>query len=556
MPKKFTPLGFSNFKSIIDENRYYVDKTMLVKSVLEGNQINLWCRPRRFGKTLNMDMLKCFFSNSGDHRVLFDGLEITKDAASMAHLGQYPVVFFSLKDIKSNHWSEALISLQIVLQRLWNDHKSDFKGTAFEEQFAQKLQQLELSNPSPAFLAASLHLLCSLLYERYQQQVIILIDEYDAPVQAAFLNGYYEEMVSFLKKMLGAALKDNPHLKKGILTGILRVAKESMFSDLNNFITSTSLDNDHFSDAFGFTAPEVRQLLEYYELETSSFDDILEWYDGYRFGRYQIFNPWSVLNYIFSLDHTPEAYWVNTSDDQLLQQLFLGKDANIKDFMESLLDGQKVTIQLSKNLIFQDIATDPQAVWTLLVFSGYLRTENAQFNDTYEVSIPNKEVRWAFVKATNRWLQNDVRADRRTAMIDALVSGQIKPFEKYLAEFVQQVFSYHDTQQRYVENFYHAFFLGLLTSLEQDYVLRSNREAGYGRYDICLVPRKNTKKGIIIEIKAPESTSNETIDDALSAALKQIKEKKYEADLLGAGITDILRLAIAVEGKVVQVREG
>jgi hypothetical protein len=555
MEKKNSPLGTSFFKKIIEENRYYVDKTMLVRHVLNGNDIILMCRPRRFGKSLNLDMLGRFFAKGENNQHLFEGLKITQDAESMGSLGRYPVIFCSFKDSKQRNLEDTLYNLQYTILEAWENHAYLAKSPICGANYSEWLTQLKQEKPNLQVFAKSLRKLSELLYQHHNELAIILIDEYDTPVIASWLHNYYNPLVDFLKSLLGAAMKDNPYLKKGVLTGILRVAKESMFSELNNFISATVLDSDAFSDMYGFTEDELKLMLQHYDMNGRELGELQEWYDGYRFGRYRIYNPWSILNYIFSLEHQLKPYWVNTSQDALLQRLFFNEKTGITRQINQLLNGEKLAIQLNEHLVFDDLAVSQKAVWTMLAMSGYLKTENSRDQDWYDVSIPNKEVRYAYTDSITQWIQRDMEATSRQQMLDALTDGRVKDFELYLSEFTQRVFSYFDaTTGKYAENFYHAFFLGLFAGLEHRYSLRSNREEGYGRYDICLTPHDRSKKGIIIEIKAP-TTKKESITHALNAAIEQMQSNKYNAGLQSAGVTDILQLAIAVQGKKVKLAQ-
>jgi len=540
--RRLTPLGTSNFKKIREENRYFVDKSLLVRHVLQGNDISLFCRPRRFGKTLNMEMLRCFFTNDADNCHLFEGLQISRDAESMAHLGKYPIVFLSLKEIKPTDGEGAFWRIRNILIEIWENYgylAQDSSGRQLHENWSLKLKNK--ATPSDE-IARSLRKLCELLAGFHGERVVLLTDEYDTPIHASWLHGYYDSMLEFMKELLGSAMKDNPYLKKRVLTGILRVSKESMFSDLNNFIPSTVLDTDIFSDMFGFTEAEVREMLRYYDLNGRELEELHQWYDGYRFEGHVIYNPWSVLNYVFSLNHALKPYWVNTSQDSLLRQLIFGDKSGIQDYLQRLLDGEQIILELDEHLVFKDLRINQRAVWTLLMLSGYLRAENAdsKHHRLYKVSIPNKEVREAFTDSIRNWLQSDMEADTRQKMLDALAAGHVKDFEWYLSDFVIQVFSFHDTQKRYAENFYHAFFLGLLAGLENRYQLRSNHEAGLGRYDICLTPHNKNDRGIIIEIKAPNAKRDETIKVALANAVRQIKITQYETGLKAAGVKEVL----------------
>jgi Predicted AAA-ATPase/PD-(D/E)XK nuclease superfamily len=553
--KKRSPLGSSNFKLILEEDRYYVDKTLLVRNILNGDHITLLCRPRRFGKTLNMNMLRCFFAKGEDNRRLFEGLNISRDAESMEHLGRYPVIFCSFKDAKQDHLEGTLFDLNYAILEAWKEHAYLGKSEETGEEYQDWLQKLDQPNPDRQNYQKSLQKLSQLLHQYHKERVVVLIDEYDTPVHAGWQNNYYDKIVSFLKGLFGSALKDNGSLKKGVLTGILRVSKESMFSDLNNFTASTVLDSDAYSDAFGFTEEEVMVMLRHYDMNGRELEELHEWYDGYQFGRHRIYNPWSILNYVFSLEHSLKPYWVNTSQDVLLRRLFFNNVSGIRAYIEPLIRGEKIALQLGEHLVFKDLLVNPGAAQTMLSMSGYLKAENKRNIDWYDVSIPNKEVRYAYLNSIQTWLQSDMGANTRQKMLDALSAGRVLDFELHLADFTARVFGYFDTAAgKFAENFYHAFFLGLFAGLEDRYALRSNREEGHGRYDICLSPHDRSQKGIVIEVKAP-TEKKESLAHALNAAVEQIKRNKYDAGLKEAGIVDVLRLAIAVQGKKVRVQE-
>jgi hypothetical protein len=362
-------------------------------------------------------------------------------------------------------------------------------------------------------------------------------------------------MIDFICPLLGGALKDNLHLKKGVLTGILRIAKESMFSGLNNFTASTVMDDDAFSALFGFTEVEVLEMLRHYGLNGKEMDDVRTWYDGYRFGRHTIYNPWSLLNYVYSINHTLETYWVNTSENRLLRSLFFNRDSGISDHIEALILGGKVDMEIEKNLIFSDLATHKSAVWSMLIQAGYLRCENPQPNSRYLLSIPNYEVREVYRKSINSWTLDDLKAARQEPMLQALLNGDTDLFEGYLSEFVEKVFSYYDTAQGQAEHFYHAFFLGLLARYEYAYHIRSNREAGKGRYDIALFPKNPAQRGVLIEIKGPVGLKDLSLEDGLAAAEQQLLQRRYDTEMAAQGIQNITRMAIAVRGKTVRVKE-
>ncbi len=557
--KKLTPIGYSDFKQIRGENRYYVDKTGLVRAITDGGLITLLCRPRRFGKTLNLSMLRYFFDKSQSFGYLFEGLSVQQDAEMMREQGQYPVIMLSFKNIRSIHFSEAMEDLCGSLRDEWERHDCLVGNPAYDKFLADMNASLDIGKPQTGLFVRSIRQLTELLSKHFSAPVVVLIDEYDTPVQGAWLKGYYEEMVDFLRKLLGSSLKDNPHLKKGVLTGILRVAKESMFSDLNNFTASSGIIPDVFSDKFGFTEAEVQAILRHYDLNGREMDDVRSWYDGYRFGGTTIYNPWSIISYVHSLDHVLRPYWVNTSGNELLKRLFFGKAANIRPHLETLMRMEKITVQLSETLVFKELEDTEIAVLNMLFFAGYLRAENPQpvgKTFTYDLSIPNWEIHSAYTETVSSWLRGDLGSDLKEPMLRALLSGDVLTFEEYLSDFVLRVFSFYDADKTNPENFYHAFLLGLLVRLDDRYRIRSNVESGFGRYDICLIPKDTSQKGVVMELKSPNLRRNETLEQALDEAEKQIFRKKYDTELASLGVQDVLYLAIAVSGKELKVREG
>lgn len=386
--KKDTPIGYSDFRQIIEENRYYVDKTALISAVIKGGLINLLCRPRRFGKSLNLSMLRYFFDNSPSFAGLFEGLMVQQDAEIMQHQGKYPVIMLSFKDVRSLQFTDAFHDLCYALYQEWKRHDCLVGTPEYDKILGNMEASLDTESPRSALFVPSIRQLCDLLSKHFAAPVVVLIDEYDTPLQDAWLHGYYDEMASFLRKLLGASLKDNPNLKRGVLTGILRVSKESMFSDLNNLVASSGVELDEFSDLFGFTAAEVASMLRQNDLHGREMEDILAWYDGYRFGGMAIYNPWSIINYVFSMHQLLPPYWVNTSGNALLKRLFFGKKADIRPYLESLMRGEKITVQLSEHLVFKELEENDMAVLNLLFFSGYLRAENPQaVSDTFQYDL-------------------------------------------------------------------------------------------------------------------------------------------------------------------------
>lgn len=558
MPK-LSPLGYSDFKKLIEGNRYYVDKTRMIRAVVDGAEVQLYCRPRRFGKTLNLSMLRYFFDCEGGYRHLFEGLAAVEDAELLAsHQGKYPVIYLSFKDEKAGDYLSAVRGMAQLLHREWARHGC-LEGTAgYDRRLALMEASIESGEIREDLFRACLLDLSRLLHEHYGAPAVILIDEYDSPLMHAWLKGYYETMVEFMRPLLSGALKDNTALFKGVLTGILRVAKESLFSGLNNFISDAGLKPNKFADKFGFTEAEVATMLEHYGLNGRKMEMVREWYDGYRYGGIPIYNPWSMLCYMNDAGELPSPYWVNTGGSDLLKRLFFGREANIKPSLEALMRGQTFYAQIDEFLTFRGLETNPNAVLSLLYFAGYLRAEEQKVVDSrihHELAVPNKEIRLVYDDTVLAWFREDLAEAFGDPLLQALLSGDVSAFGARFAGFVLRVFSYYDTAIDQAEHFYHAFLLGLIARLDCQYRIRSNGESGLGRYDICLIPRDTSKKGIVMEIKAPRLGRKETLEHCMAAAREQIEAGKYDTELSAAGIADVLRLAIAVDGKAVLVEE-
>lgn len=558
MPK-LSPLGQSDFKEIIAGNRYYVDKTAMIRAVWEGSKVQLHCRPRRFGKTLNLSMLSYFFDIKKDHKHLFEGLAIAQDDKMMSqHQGKYPVIDLSFKDEKADDYPSAIRGIAQLLYREWTRH-GVLEGTLeYDKKLADMSASVRSGEIREDLFWASLFELSELLHGHYGAPVVLLIDEYDTPLLQAWLKGYYDKMVSFMRRLFSSGLKDNKLLYKGVLTGILRVAKESLFSGLNNFISDAGLKLNKFSDKFGFTEAEVATMMEHYSLNGGDMEVVRDWYDGYRYGGIPIYNPWSILCYVNEAGPTPSAYWVNTGGHSLLKRLFFGQEADIKPNLEMLMRGEPFYAHIDEFLTFHGLETNPNAVLSLLYFAGYVRAgENRTLDylSHHELSIPNREVWLAYRETLMAWFREDLGSTFNDPLLEALTTGDVLSFEAILSDFVMRVFSYYDTGKRQAEHFYHAFLLGLIARLDSRYRIRSNRESGLGRYDICLIPKEASKKGIVMEIKAPRLGRKETLEQNLAAAREQLEARKYDAELSTGSVTDVLRLAIAVAGKEVAVKE-
>ncbi len=557
--KKQLPIGYSNFKDIIEGGYYYVDKSLFIKDVIDSGLVTLITRPRRFGKTLNLSMLRYFYDLRGDNDHLFKELAIWKENNKYtSKLGQFPVIHLTFKDVKNRTWADAYEALSGLLRHLVvQDFAYLHKWEGLNPLEKEQLHAIWQGQATRIQYSSILKTLSTILDRYHSKKVVILIDEYDTPVRASYLNGYYEDMIEFVRDLMSGGMKDNDHLEKAVITGILRVAKESIFSGLNN-LDVYPITGRQMTKHFGFSEAEVKQLIRAMELDSTYMEAIHDWYNGYTFGEDLLYNPWSIIMYSNQSEDGFQPYWVNTSDNTLLKQLLLTGDANIKTELNRLINGQKLRKKIKQSLVFSELDYSKQAVWSLLLFSGYLKAENMrqeQENRSYELSIPNREVMFVYKQFISQWIEQQVGDEAIPQMLSALIAGQIKPFQHFLKQFVIRVFSYMDTQGSEPESFYHAFILGLLVNLESRYHIRSNRESGFGRYDILLIPKSPHDKGIVIELKSPFLEDKQSLEDALAEAIVQLKTKKYSLELSSQGISDILQLAIAVQGKEVMIQE-
>ncbi len=539
------PAGIDNFEKLRKEDFYYVDKTGLITEIVQNwSEVNLFTRPRRFGKTLNMSMLKYFFEIGGD-KSIFDGLKVTGDKAICEkYMGRYPVVFVSLKGVEGLNFEVAYKSLCGVIldetRRLRFLCDSD-KLAADEKSFLMRILNEEYSN---ADIRNSLKTLCSLLEKHYGQKTILLIDEYDVPLDKAYANDYYTQMIDLIRAMFGAALKTNDSLYMAVLTGCLRVSKESIFTGLNN-LKVHSISDMKFDEYFGFTDAEVQKMLADYGLEYH-YSEAKEWYDGYRFGGQDIYCPWDVINYVDDLRDDPEAeaklYWINTSGNDMVRRLIdKGDDGSTQMDIERLIAGETVTKTLNENLTHSEIDKNIENIWSLLYMTGYLTTTKRPSGDQYTLRIPNKEVCQIFKKQVLEWFRERVRTEaeteKLTELYTAFETGGVEKITEFLDEQLLDTVSYYDAR----ESFYHGFLLALLSTCSS-WRVSSNIETGTGRCDI-MVQRKDRKIGFVVEVK--DVKDYEKLDAACEAAMKQIEEKDYTAVLRRYRVKEIRQYAIA-----------
>ncbi len=544
------PVGIDDFKKIREAGFYYVDKTKLIEQLLQSwGEVTLFTRPRRFGKTLNMSMLKSFFE-IGAEKSLFQGLYISeKEKLCAEYMGKYPVIFLSLKGVEGLHFADAQKMLMTIINNEVRRHyylKTSDKLTVEDRKQFEKMLLNEDVN-----LVDSLRLLSQLLYLHYDQKVVILIDEYDVPLDKVFKNGYYQEMVSLIRGLFGQALKTNEFLQFAVLTGCLRVSKESIFTGLNNFEINSIVDIEH-EEGFGFTDAEVMQMLKYYHC-TNRYSDIKEWYDGYHFGNADIYCPWDVINFVKKLltdsNAKPSAFWINSSGNNLVK-LFVDKaDQSTKDEIERLVAGESVTKRIRLDLTYDEIENSIDNVWSVLFTTGYLTNIGNPESGVYELVIPNREVHEVFVLQIQEWFQRSVaKEESMPEFSKEILEADAEGLQKQLNVIMSRMISVLDTKAReeQKENFYHGLLLGLLRGSNPDWLIKSNRESGDGYSDILIEP-ENPDAGIIIEVKHAASISG--LDKACENAMAQIKNRRYDEALRENGRCEILAYGIAFHKK-------
>lgn len=556
--KKPLPIGISDYVRAQSEY-YYVDKTLLIKDFLDRKPlVSLFTRPRRFGKTLNMDMLRVFFEiskeNTGKH---FEDKAIWKCGEEYrSHQGKYPVIFLTFKDVKFDTWEATIDKIKGLLQEEYGRHQellASDKLSVYEKEYFGKILD---SSANEVELTSALERLSKMLTSHYGKAPIIIIDEYDTPIQEGYAKDFYEEIIGFMRNFFSGAFKDNKNLSYGFLTGILRIAQESIFSGLNN-LTVNSVMDEEYDRYFGFTEDEVEQMLDYYGVSEKEAE-LKEWYDGYLFGKEEIYNPWSVINYI-SKGCIPQAYWVNTGKNEVLEDVLKVATDDITERLYSLLQGERVIARIDQNVVYRSLTEEPANIYSLLLVAGYLKTpkKELQGDGSYlcEVSIPNKEIAAVYKNEILLHLLQIGAISRTTAnkIAESLYANDDRKLQGAIAEYMDKAISFYDAG---TESFYHGLMLGLIALMDNRYKIKSNRESGDGRYDISMFPKEERNPGIIMELKWKKALSTEELDRLAEDAFAQIEDMRYDSEMKEEGIKEILKFGIAFTGKKVCIKTG
>ena len=551
--RKPLPIGISDYVRA-QSDYYYVDKTMLIKEFLDQKPlVSLFTRPRRFGKTLNMDMLRVYFEMTDeDTSKYFEDKNIWKCGKDYRlHQGKYPVIFLTFKDVKFDSWQATVEKIKLLLQEEYGRHQellSSLKISDYEKEYFNKVLS---ATENEVELSFSLEKLSKMLASHYDKAPIIIIDEYDTPIQEGYSKDFYDEIIGFMRNFFSGAFKDNKNLSYGFLTGILRIAQESIFSGLNN-LTVNSVMDEAYDRYFGFTNEEVSEMLDYYGV-TEKESELQEWYDGYLFGNEEIYNPWLVINYI-SKGCVPQAYWVNTGKNEILEDVLKVADEDITEKLYSLIRGDKVLARIDQNVVYRSLTDDPTNIYSLLLVAGYLKTtiKELQADGSYlcQVSIPNKEIASVYKSEILAHLMKIGAVSRTTAdkIAESLFLNDYVKLEKAILEYMDKTISFYDTAS---ESFYHDMILGLISMMDNQYKIKSNRESGKGRFDIGLIPRDDKYPGMIMELKWKKNLDDDELTLLADEALCQIHSMEYDSEMKSEGVKKILKFGIAFSGKSV-----
>ncbi len=548
------PVGISDYKKASSEY-YYVDKTLLIRDFLdERPQVSLFTRPRRFGKTLNMDMLRVFFEKTEqDTSIYFKDKKIWDCGTEyQEHQGKYPVIYVTFKDVKCDTWEKAYDLIYKLLRNEVERHSELLKSekvSFYEKKYLINILEGNVNENDVALIFLNLS---KMLHVHYGKAPMIIIDEYDTPIQQGHNRGYYDQVIDFMRTLFSGGLKDNPHLSYGFLTGILRVAKESIFSGLNNLKINSILDH-RYSEYFGFTPDEVKEMADYYDV-SEKYEEICAWYDGYRFGNTEIFNPWSVIGY-FNNECVPRAFWQSTGSNDVIGEILKNATPETYEKLEDLMQGKSFMTHIDTGVIYPQIQNDPSAIYSFLLVTGYLKaTANDQtFGGDYicKVALPNKEISYVYSKEILSKFQKMIPMSIALSIQEAVYTMNLTALQERLEKFLLQTVSFHDAAN---ETFYHGLILGLCAMMENRYRITSNRESGNGRFDIQMLPLDHKLPGILIELKAGKDCSEEELKYLSQNALDQINERKYDAEMHAYGVKEILKYGIAFSGKKAAIK--
>ena len=549
-------IGESDFKMLRKKDYYFVDKSLFIKDIIDNSsKVALITRPRRFGKTLNMSMLKYYFDiTQKDSKELFEGLKIMEQEEKYtSKLGYYPVIYITLKDVQDSNYENMILDMKTAILEMYQEHRYLLDSDKVYPEEKEKIIDILYGREDEVTLKNSVKELSKYIKRHYDKQCILLVDEYDVPLQNAYVKGFYKKAVEFFKTVYGTTFKDNRYLEKTVLTGVSRVAKESIFSGANNFDVYTVLKDNEFEEDFGITNEEVEKALKDFGVEKDK-EKVKQWYDGYTIGKTNgIYNPWSILQYLKNKELMP--YWVNTSSNDLIK-LILKNSSTVKEKIERLLKDEAIEVTIDQETVIVGIEKNEDNIWGLLLGTGYLKvveivdlTENR-----YKVKIPNREIKELFRSIVRDWFRDKVIGNDLNSILKDLVTLNLTEFRKKFEVLVRQMFSYMDVGENTAENFYHAFVLGMLVGLKDSYYVNSNRESGFGRYDIMLEPKEKDGNSFIMEFKVLENEEEKTIEDTIENAKNQIEEKKYEESLKERGFTNITKIVFAFNGKNVKMK--
>lgn len=547
-------IGVSDFKVLRLKDNYFIDKSLFIKDIIDNqSSVVLITRPRRFGKTLNMSMLRYYFDcNQKYSDQLFNGLKIMEQEEKYtSKQGYYPCIYMTMKDVNDGDYTNMILSMKTAVLEAYREHRYLLESDKIYEEEKAKITDILWGREDEVTLKNSIKELSGYLYRHYERPVILLIDEYDVPLQNAYVKGFYEETIQFFKTFYGTTFKDNPYIDKTVLTGVSRVAKESIFSGANNFKVYTVLD-DEFSDDFGITREEMKKIISDFDIHEDE-EEIKKWYDGYVIGKTDgIYNPWSILNYL--TDRELKPYWVNTSSNDLIK-LILKKSTTVKEKIERLLKDESIEVKVDQETVIVEIEENEDNIWGLLVGTGYLKVvETVNLAESiYKVKIPNNEIKELFRSIVKDWFRDKVIGNDLNSILKDLVTLNLDEFEQKFQILVMQMFSFMDVGENTAENFYHAFVLGMLVALKDSYYVNSNRESGIGRYDIMLEPKDKNENAFIMEFKVFRENREKDIQDTLENAKKQIEEKQYEISLRERGFYNITKMVFAFKGKDVKM---